>query len=285
MVYDAADRLVETILPDATPDTDADNPRTRNEYDDAGRKTAEVDERGRRKELAYDGLGRLVAVTLPNPATGLIDSGALVTRYGYDEVGNKLTQTDALGRITRWTYDAMGRELTRMLPLGQVEAFAYDDAGQRVVHRDFKGVITRYGYDAAGRMDVIDYATDADVFTTYTASGQRESVADGQGTTLYTYTARDQLASVATPDGNTITYAYDAAGNKTELHSAALDQAFDYDDLNRLENVDSRTLAGAARRNHFEYDEVGNRKRRVAADDTTTMYGYDVRNRLRTLAM
>ena len=222
-------------------------------------------------------------MTLPNPATGLIDSGALVTRYTYDAVGNKLTQADALGRVTRWTYDTMGRELTRTLPLGQTESFGYDDAGQRTSHTDFNGVTTRYGYDTAGRMEFVDYATDADVVTTYTASGQRESVTDGQGTTLYTYTARDQLASVTTPDGQAITYEYDIAGNKTGLHSAALDQALHYDALNRLGDVDNRTLGGAARRNHFEYDEVGNRKLRVAADGTTTSYDYDIRNRLRTL--
>jgi YD repeat-containing protein len=185
--------------------------------------------------------------------------------------------------VTRWTYDKMGRELTRTLPLGQTESFGYDAAGQRTSHTDFNGVTTRYGYDAAGRMDVVDYATDADVITTYTASGQRESVTDGQGTTLYTYTARDQLASVTTPDGQAITYEYDAAGNKTGLHSAALDQALHYDELNRLSDVDNRTLGGAARRNHFEYDEVGNRKLRVAADGSATTYGYDLRNRLRTL--
>jgi RHS repeat-associated protein len=281
--YDSSGRLTSTIYPDDTLSED-DNPRSSTEYDAAGRRIAEVDEMGRRKELKYDALGHLVAVTLPNPTTGAIDSGVLVTRYGYDELGKKLTQTDAIGRVTRWTYDTMGRELTRMLPLGQVEAFAYDDAGQRVVHRDFKGVITRYGYDDAGRMDVIDYATDADVFTTYTASGQRESVTDGQGTTLYRYTARDQLESVAYPDGNAITYEYDAAGNRVGLHSPALDQVFTFDDLNRMENVDSRTLGGATRRNHLEYDEVGNRKMRIAADGTTTSYGYDSRNRLRTLS-
>jgi RHS repeat-associated protein len=274
---------VKTTFPDDTL-SDADNPVATVEYDKVGRKLAEVDEMGRRKELEYDGLGRLVAVRLPNPHSGLIDSGALVTRYGYDDVGNKTSQTDALNRVTRWTYDKMGRELTRTLPLGQTESFGYDDAGQRTSHTDFNGVTTRYGYDAAGRMDVLDYATDADVITTYTASGQRESVTDGQGTTLYTYTARDQLASVTTPDGQSITYEYDAADNKIGLHSAALDQTLTYDELNRLSDIDNRTLGGAARRNHFEYDEVGNRKLRVAADGTSTTYGYDVRNRLRTRA-
>jgi hypothetical protein len=53
--------------------------------------------------FAYDCLSRLVAVVLPNPATGanppLVDGsspepGALVTRYAYDEQGNKISQTE-----------------------------------------------------------------------------------------------------------------------------------------------------------------------------------------------
>ncbi|MGH8030230.1 MAG: hypothetical protein ACREO3_09875, partial [Arenimonas sp.] len=282
-VYDAAGRLEKTIFPDDTA-VEVDNPVATVEYDAAGRRVAEVDEMGRRKELKYDGVGRLVAITLPNPATGVIDSGALVTRFDYDEVGNKLAQTDALGRVTRWTYDRMGREMSRTLPLGQVESYGYDAAGQRTSHTDFKGATTRYGFNNAGRMDFIDYATDSDIFITYTTSGQRKSVIDGQGTTLYTYTARGQLESVITPDGQAITYEYDAQDNKTELHSAAIDQVLHYDGLNRLQDVDSRTLDGAVRRNHFEYDEVGNRKLRVAADGSATTYEYDVRNRLRNLA-
>jgi len=281
--YDLAGRLVTTIHPDTTPGTDADNPRTRTEYDAVGRKLAEIDELGRRKQFGYDPLGRLVTVTLPNPATGLIDNAALVTRYGYDEAGNKVSQTDALGRVTRWEYDSMGRQLKRILPLGQSESMAYDAAGQLRSRTDFKGVTTRYSYDAAGRLAGTDYATDADVVTTYTDSGQRESVTDGQGTTLYQYDARDRLLRVQYPDGNAIAYGYDAAGNRTALHSPAQDQAFEFDDLNRLSKVHTRVLGGAERVVSYGYDDVGNRTRLVQADGTNTTTVFDERNRLRQL--
>jgi RHS repeat-associated protein len=278
-VYDLAGRLTQTIYPDNTAFED-DNPRTSIEYDEAGRKTAEVDELGRRKSYVYDALGRMIAVTLPNPASGQLDAGALVTRFVYDEAGNKTQQIDALGRITRWEYDAVGRQIRRTLPRGQSETFSYDAAGQRRAHTDFNGQTAIYSFNVAGRLEGIDYTNDPDVIITYTPSGQRKTVTDGQGTTTYSYTARDQLRSVQTPDGQAITYAYDATGNRTELHSAALDQSFVYDELNRLRDVNTRALGGPERNSHVEYDGVGNRRLLVGATGTTTATTYDERNRL-----
>ena len=282
-IYDLAGRLTETIHPDETPASLTDNPRTRTEYDAVGRKLAEVDELGRRKQYTYDALGRLLAVTLPNPATGLIDGGALVTRYAYDEAGNKLSQIDALGRVTRWEFDAMGRQVRRTLPLGQSESMQYDAAGQLVAKTDFNGKTTRYSYDAVGRLAGTDYPTDADVITTYTDAGQRESVTDGQGITLYQYDARDRLLRVQYPDGNAIRYGYDAAGNRTSLQSPAQDQAFVFDDLNRLIEVHVRVLGGADRVATYGYDAVGNRTALTHADGTSTTTVFDERNRLRQL--
>ena len=46
--YDERDKLIETIFPDATPANSSDNPRTKSEYDAAGREIARLDELGRR---------------------------------------------------------------------------------------------------------------------------------------------------------------------------------------------------------------------------------------------
>lgn len=62
MVYDAADRLVKILLPDATPGTDDDNPRVSSEYDAAGQLRFSVDERGYRTEYRYDTAGRQIKV-------------------------------------------------------------------------------------------------------------------------------------------------------------------------------------------------------------------------------
>jgi large repetitive protein len=61
-VYDEVGRLVETILPDTTPDIWTDNPRTKTEYTAAGRVKAKVDVFGNREEYIYDKLGQIVQV-------------------------------------------------------------------------------------------------------------------------------------------------------------------------------------------------------------------------------
>jgi YD repeat-containing protein len=123
------------------------------EYRDAvGRKTAEIDASGRTTRFGYDSLGRLIVVVLPSPVTGanpaLVngsspDAGTLTTRYAYDEVGNKIRQTDAEGRETRWEFDSMGRETARILPGGERETKAYNAAGELIEHTDFRGRVTR----------------------------------------------------------------------------------------------------------------------------------------------
>jgi hypothetical protein len=42
MVYDALDRMTETIYPDNTPAILTDNPRTKTEYDAAGQVKAQI---------------------------------------------------------------------------------------------------------------------------------------------------------------------------------------------------------------------------------------------------
>ncbi|MCQ4167747.1 RHS repeat domain-containing protein, partial [Tahibacter harae] len=90
----------------------------------------------RTTRYVYDAESRLIGVVLPNPQTGenpvgiadalgrgeypaatIASSGVLVTRYGYDEQGNKISQTDALNRTTTWAYDKAGRVIRRTLPL------------------------------------------------------------------------------------------------------------------------------------------------------------------------
>ena len=70
-----------------------------------------VNEEGQQTTFSYDGLGRLVAVSgLAGDAT-----------YAYDEAGNLLTQTDALGRVTRIRYDALNRPVEQQYPGGEID--------------------------------------------------------------------------------------------------------------------------------------------------------------------
>ena len=147
--------------------------------------------------LAVDGAGRLKTVkqaspdgTAPNP----------VTTYGYDELGNKASQTDALGRITKWEYDALGRMTKRTLPGGQSETFAYDAVGNLATHTTFNGEVVTFTYDALNRLATkslpaaaIAGATATTVTYTYTPTGQVATVEDTRGITRTTYDERDRV--------------------------------------------------------------------------------------------
>ncbi len=322
-VYDLAGKLIETIHPDVGSDdgNDANNPRTVITYDAAGRKIAETDENTRTTRFAYDALGRLIAVFLPNPATNAnppytqtgsnpptsSDSGVLITRYGYDELGNKVTQTtpscasgsggsngsDCAGTatngvITRWTYDNAGRVLTRTLPRLQAESFIYDTLGRKTSQTDFRGRTTTFTYHPnTDWLATIDYPTQADVSVSYTTGGQLQQVQDGNGTTSYQRDARGRLTQVTWPlrPGSvvapTVSYQYDAAGNRTKLTTQ--NQVIDYtfDELNRLKTVKPSTSSRA------DCDVCVRRRGQpesVTHDNgVMTSYGYNRSNRLTSI--
>ncbi len=72
--------------------------------------------------------------------------------HSYDEVGNRLTQTDANTHTTSYQYDQRGRRTQRTLPLGQTETYSYDANGNMISKTDFNGKTTTYAYDTMNRL-------------------------------------------------------------------------------------------------------------------------------------
>ena len=163
----------------------------------------------------YDKVGRLIRVT--QPSLTVAGAAGFVTKYDYDEQGNKISQEDALGRVTRWEYDEMGRVLKRILPKAAptdpevAESFTYDAVGNVETHTNFNGEVIGYTYDAMNRVKTKTLPGNNVVSYTYTATGQVETVTDTRGVTRTTYDERDRVKKVEHPEGWTIGYTYDAA--------------------------------------------------------------------------
>ena len=243
--YDNDNRRTKVLYPDGTTDTTA--------YDALGpHDQQETDEAGQITQFGYDKVGRLIQVT---------DAKSQVTAYAYDEVGDRIAQTDANSHTTAFAYDKLGRRTRRTLPLTMSETFVYDAAGNLSAHTDFNGKTTNYGYDNLNRLTKKSpdpgFAAPNVTFS-YTATGQRLSMADASGTTSYAYDLRDRLATKGTPQG-TLTYTYDLAGNLSTIRSSntggsTVNNTFDA--LNRLSIVqDNRLAAGTT---SYSYDNVGN---------------------------
>jgi RHS repeat-associated protein len=281
-VYDALNRRIQTILPAGPIDLNGDGlltgaeasviTSTQTGYDELGRRISETDASNRTKRYGYDVLGRLRHV---------IDFAGQATRFDCDELGNQLSQTDANNHRTSYTYDNAGRRLSRTLPLGQQELLGYDDAGNLASRRDFNGRVTTFGYDGMNRLRyrVPDPSlAEPTIEFTYTANGQRETMRDATGTTIYNYDGRGQLSTKQTPFG-TLSYSYYANGSLARLWSSNLNgvnTSYSYDALNRLDTVTDPNLGNTT----YSYDEVGNLKSVNYPNAIKHQYTYNALNRL-----
>jgi RHS repeat-associated protein len=259
--YDAAGRLVQTTFADGTSIKQA--------YDAAGRRIGVTNEEAQVSQYTLDGLGRIVAVA------GLAGDAS----YGYDEAGNLVTQTDALGRVTKLSYDALNRLTRRQYPGGESEQFAYDAVGNLVASTDANGKTITMLYDAMDRLIRKNLPGGASVVIAYTADGKRSTVTDSRGVTAYAYDALGQLAGVTHPGGATVGFNRDANGNLLSLASPAATVSYGYDALDRLTQITSPDGQGTQ-----VYDLGGNRVRTTVPGGVHTDYTYDLRNRVSTIA-
>ena len=171
---------------------------------------------------AYDAAGRLVTTTLPNGVvttnaydianrlTGITHKKGTVVlesfAYTMDNVGNRLTMTDADG-VANYTYDILDRISSVTYPSGSPVsvAYTYDPMGNRLtMTRD--GVVTAYTYDAADRLVS---KTGNEATTTYSWDNDGNMLTKGDQTLTW-----NKAGKLATWD-DTLTstsYTYDGDG-------------------------------------------------------------------------
>ena len=251
-------------------------------YDAASRRIGAVDQANITNWFAYDGVGRLTAVT-----NALGAAQYTWAQYQYDEAGNLTQQTDALNRITSFAYDSMGRRTKRTLPGLQAEKLGYDLVGNLILDTNFNGVVITNQYDALNRVTNRLSIGGYQVAFVYTNDGQRIKMTDPSGIYAYYYDKRDRLLTNVTPAG-TLSYAYDANGNVTSISSSTANGTsvtYQYDALNRLTNVVDARLTGGAQSSGYGFDtNSGNLQRIAYANGVTNLYQYDSLNRLTNVA-
>lgn len=303
-IYDADNELIKVVRPDQAillTQYDADgNAITRTNalgrdtiygYDLLNRLTSTTDPRGAVTTSQYDAAGNVITQTdalghqtiasydATNEKTGMRQADGSTLRTAYDADGNAITQTDALSRNTVYGYDAMNRVVTTTDPLTRTMVYTYDLAGNKTALTDPLGRTTRYDHDNANELTRIGYSdgTTPHVAYTYTATGQRRTMADGTGTTTYQYDALDRPITVTNGANQSVGYGYDAVGNVTALtYPDASVVTRTYDALDRLASVQD----WLGHTTTFGYDANSNPITETLPNTTSVVQGYNTADQL-----
>ncbi|MDX3905609.1 MAG: LysM peptidoglycan-binding domain-containing protein [Pigmentiphaga sp.] len=243
-------------------------------FDVLGNMRYTVDEENRRTDYTYDAMGRLLQVQRPvDPNNGNVRS---TESYEYDQAGNRIASTDALGHRSKTYYDILGRVTKFVSAQGRTTTYAYSfnaatlgldgvrgggwvrtttnaeglastdtmDAFDRVVtHTDFGGHVFTYTYNKAGLIASQTGTSGQSISYQYFANGLLHSITDAGTNTQSSFQYDD--------DGNRTREIY-AVQNGTPLQSSVVQ----YDALNRVTAIEGGDYTIS-----YEYDQVGNRRR------------------------
>jgi RHS repeat-associated protein len=225
-------------------------------YDDVGNPLTMVDSTGTTTHT-YDDLNRILSATSPGPNT---------VSYTYDSDGNLDTMTYPGSKVVAYSHDAVGQLASVTDWLEKTTSYTYDDAGNVLSASYPNGVTATYTYDDASRLTSVVNSQGENTLSSYTytlgAVGNRTQMVDLSGTHSYQYDDLYRLTQATYPDQSTISYTYDAVGNRLTEN----DTSYTYDD------ADQMTEAGGT---SYTYDANGNQTGR--GNDS---FSYDYESRL-----
>jgi RHS repeat-associated protein len=276
--YDARGRVLQSL--------DADGGAIEYQYDAAGNLLARISP-SQSLVYAYDARNRLDTVTRT------IDGEApSVTRYTYDEDGNRTTMIGGDGTQTEYGYDSRHRlrsliKRTAASALLLAMNYSVDATGLRthIEESDPAGIVRTvdYQYDGLKRLtdETIDHREDLNDRSShwvYDRVGNRlqQLVSIGglaPNSTDYSYDGNDRLGT-STTDGEVTSYTYDANGNTTSKTQAGDLTTYTYNDANRL--IQASTASGTTT---YVYNADGLRTRQThtptGGTESTTWYVQD----------
>ncbi|MDR7018123.1 hypothetical protein, partial [Acinetobacter sp. 3657] len=264
-------------------ETHADAGQVLNGYDVFGNLTTRTNELGIKTGYEYDINGNLVKINRAARATGSAgataisdaagNQAALTDSFAYDELGNRISATNALGNTNTTEYDALGRVVQTKSAEGAITKVDYVYDAAIVNINGAKGGIKRTETDALGKkiIDEQDYY------------GRNVKHTDKGGHVFnYTYNAGGWLTRQTNSQGQNIDYSYYSNGSIKEIRDVALNllTAYRYDENgNRIEERYQELNAKAGEPRVFQnalinYDSL-NRKMSVQDQSFNIHYEYD----------
>ncbi|MFH2067335.1 MAG: RHS repeat-associated core domain-containing protein [Pseudomonadota bacterium] len=228
------------------------------------------DERQQQSRYNYNGPdipGKLWKAILRNHD----NTADLETIFGYDNMGNQDSVTDAMSNQTTTTYDLLNHPTTITQPGGIITSYGYDLHGNLSQVTDGKNNSTVYSYDDLGRVVKSVSPESGTVRYVYDSAGRLETIIKNSVETIgYDYDELNRLTNIDYQDssqnvtftydayqagvnygkglltgvenpGSTYTYQYDANGNLTEevkvINGISYTTGYTYDDADRIASI------------------------------------------------
>lgn len=231
----------------------------------------------------YDAASRLTEERSPmvdvfDAATLSETSERVVTRYGYDAVGNQISKTLAAGSPQEYTeytyYDALNRQIAVVDGNRVVNLMAYDGNGNQTLAKRFFNPV-----DGAINLATLSGETN---FATLVAGHENDQSIRKQYDSNNQLVKETDLMAAGTADDLVKTYGYDANGNQAiATDEDGFTQKFAYNGLGQLTKSVSPDQSGTV----YEYDAAGNQISAftgqvdgvpVPASSTTASLGQDL---------
>ncbi len=276
---------------------------TKYEYDSHGDRTAAIDPAGDKTTWGYDEDSAVTSTVSPRghvkageeekymtkierdtqerPLT-ITDPLKHTTKRAYDANGNIATATDEKSNTTSYSYDANNRLTKVKYPTGTVAETGYDGAGQVVTQIDGNKHITKYERNALEEVKEVVDPLGRKTLKEYDGAGNLITLTDAEKrATSYTYDPANLLVSVSHSDGKTptVTYEYDADGDRTKMTDGTGTTTYKYDQLDRL----TETNDGHGDVVGYEYDLANERTKITYPNTKTVTRTYDSAGRLKTV--
>ena len=245
-------------------------------------------------EYTYNLANKVITVLDPvSKEMGL----AYTTKYGYDAVGRRVTETDANGVVTGSCYDGAGNIIkitvkkTANAPEQVIAVKTWDLQGRLLTETDANGNVTTYEYNALGQVRRAVYPGDAsipanEVTCLYDEMGRLKTQQDSRGVAdTYIYDSLGQVLrhTQEALDGTeaiTVYYSYDKNGNlRYSIDGKGNETEYIYNKLNKLAK-ERRTVSGNVQETSYTYDANGNQTAVTDWRGNTTAKSYDSLNRL-----
>lgn len=237
-----------------------------------GRVLQTIDEDGRVTDYEYDAADRLVRVR--NPQIGGV-------QQEYDAAGNRTALILSDGSRVSYEYDQFSRVVAEVRPGTGARRFEYDSRGLVIAIADPAGNRVTYAYDNLGRLSESRAPDDVSSFQ-YDPAGRLIRASDSDSSVEYSYDAVSNITTEVTHypltgPARTVSYEYDASGNRTRLTDpTGQSLTYTYDEASRLASLDTHNNAILG----FAYDALSRRTALLRPQGATTTYKYDAFDRL-----